>query len=150
MRVVYYNTAFIVPEVNRSDSLPKKLVEMGYPIVAIYHRESRNIGFKTTHATRTNSISGVAYDIEHGLVLRDEDTIKECLHFVIGPGGEPFADSGYHDDHVAALWLSHVGMTQYPSALLQMQSAGPQFMPGGYGQRRNSQLPEGDGYDSYD
>ncbi len=123
----YYNRAFIVIENNSEGS--HVCIEMGkcYPRERLYHsgdnveelnRLSREVGFRTTVASKPHLIGPLAVAIEEDAVIfHCEKTYAELRHYVKKAGGGTEAAAGYHDDHVMASALAVCGARSRPVLL---------------------------------
>jgi len=112
----YYRGAMIVPEVNNSGLALVELLKQHN--VAIYEREvfaklekkfTKQLGWQTTHATRTMLIDNLAkaireYDTDgDGVEVYDPRTVDELNAFIRKENGREEAMEGHHDDDVLAL-----------------------------------------------
>lgn len=122
----YYNGAWCVIENNSTGKLVA--VQMGekYDKQRLYRehdeedpkRRSKRIGFRTHGFNRRQWVGRLASLLnDRSIVLKDEKTVSEMVHFHITEGGRAEAATGYHDDHVSALWLVVVGFDSYPDRL---------------------------------
>lgn len=123
----WYNGAYGIIENNASGKYVAERVSDKYPKERLYHQDdwskkrrrmSRAIGFRSHAGTRDPAIAHLSTIIDsRGIILQDEKSIAECRSFKRTEGGRAEATPGYHDDHVSALWLCAVGMTNYPATL---------------------------------
>lgn len=128
----YYNRAFIVPESNSSGS--HTCIELGkiYPQERLYHsgdnveesnRISREIGFRTTIATKPHLVGDLAAAIEEDAILiHCERTFDELRHYIKKAGGGTEAAPGYHDDHPMSVALALQGAKSRPVLLDRKQN----------------------------
>lgn len=110
-----YNTALIGIEVNFSNYAVKHLERLQYP--KLYYRETYDDiiqktqfkhGFRTTKQTKRAIIKELQVILREDItVLKDKDTITECLSFIKTENGEGEAVSGKHDDLVMALAIAY-------------------------------------------
>lgn len=122
----YYNWAYQVPEANTwGIGVLEQMLREQYPIGQIYergrspsdrHTESvHKIGFETTSVTREQLISALDIAIrEYAVLIRDAQTLAECLTFVITARGRAEGQQGCHDDEVFALGLAVMGLRTMP------------------------------------
>ena len=81
-------------------------------------RISREIGFKTTIATKGNMIGNLAASIEDdSIIFHCAKTFEELIHYIKKHGGGTEASPGYHDDHTMAAGLAVVGAMSRPVML---------------------------------
>uniref|UniRef100_A0A6M3L8K0 Putative terminase n=1 Tax=viral metagenome TaxID=1070528 RepID=A0A6M3L8K0_9ZZZZ len=132
MLAEYYNTAFVVIENNSTGT--HTCIEMAkvYPREHLYHsgdivhekfRTTREIGWKTTVATKGRLIGWLAEAIEENAVtVHCDKTFEELLHYKKKPGGGTEAAPGYHDDHTIAIALAVVGAKSRPVILDKRQT----------------------------
>jgi hypothetical protein len=124
----WYNWAYLVPESNNhGQALIQELLRLQYPLSRIHVKRREpgdrrppmmnEIGFLTNMATRPTLVSGLDEAInEQSVIIRDANTLKECLGFVVWPDGVARAQrgKGNHDDDVLALALGIVGLKHAP------------------------------------
>ena len=117
---IYYNTALIAIESNFSTFPNQELQRLHYPKLFVRqtmdtytHKYKDSFGFKTTSATRPVLIAVLTEIIrETPELIRDKETLKECLTFVKNEKGRPEAMLGCHDDHVIGLGIAHIARSQ--------------------------------------
>ena len=112
---MFYNCALIGLENNFSTYPTQKLAELNYPNQFVRKKEDqynnkyeKSYGFKTTSITRPY-ILGLLQEIVHDNidVIKDKDTLREMLTFIVNDKGRAEAEEGYHDDLVMALAISY-------------------------------------------
>ncbi len=146
----YFNYAYLVPEANTwGIGVLEELLRQEYPVSLIYERQRtpddrrsvsvHKIGFETTNITRPQLISALDTAIrEYSVLIRDANTLQECLTFVVDARGRPEGQQGCHDDEVFALALAVIGLRTAPkidaASQLRGQTKTPAVMR--YGSRR--------------
>lgn len=76
--------------------MPKNLLDPN-----AMHEESDTIGWITSSSTRPLIVDGWALALkQHAVKIYYEETVKECMTFILGPKGKPEAARGSHDDLV--------------------------------------------------
>ena len=142
----YYNWSYLVPESNTwGIGALEELLRRAYPIGQIYERGRQaddrrtesvhKIGFETNTVTRPQLISSLDAAIrEYAVLIRDANTLQECLTFVLDARGRPAGQQGCHDDEVFALALGVVGLRAMPRE--KVRAPGPQSAVMRYKSRR--------------
>lgn len=126
---LYYNYAYIVPEVNNHGlTTVKSITDEEY--WNIYYTKSydklnetmtKRIGFRTTTKTKPMIIDKLGEHIrEENLRIWDLEIIKECYTYVIDERGRTNAQEGCHDDCVMSLALALHGW---------MEARGEDYVP---------------------
>jgi hypothetical protein len=123
----YYGTfnncaqdALIAVETNFSTFPQKKLEELGYN--SFYVREvfddyrnrvTKQFGFNTNRKTKP-SILGNLVEVAREFieVINDEQTLREMLTMVRKDNGKQEAETGFHDDKVMSLAITHHAISQ--------------------------------------
>ncbi len=78
--------------------------------------ETRKMGWYTSSITRPILVDALAKAIREGLLkVPDQDTIDECMSFIIYPDGKAKAQSGCLDDRVMSLGLTLQGHARCPA-----------------------------------
>lgn len=111
----YFNEALVGIEMNFTTYPQRELERLGYTNFyqrerydSIRHEVTKSYGFRTTPQTRPVIISGLKTLMkEHPELVRDKDTLKEMLTFIVNDNGRAEASSGEHDDLVMALAIAH-------------------------------------------
>ena len=114
---LYYNTALVAPEANNHGILTcvRLWKDLAYPNVFVDVKEGQtedrdtiNVGFKTTVATRPLILDRLRGAMrENDITVGDEETLREMLTFVVNEAGKMEAESGCHDDCVLALAIAN-------------------------------------------
>ncbi|HEX4275806.1 MAG TPA: hypothetical protein VHZ74_10645 [Bryobacteraceae bacterium] len=124
----WFNWAYLVIEANNhGQAVIQEVLRLKYPLERIHVKRRvpgdrrppmlDEIGFLTNTATRPLLVSGLDEAVnEMSVIIRDANTLKECLGFVIWPDGVARAQrgKGNHDDDVLALALAIVGLKHAP------------------------------------
>ena len=77
------------------------------------------LGWKQNVVTRVQLIAKLDQAIrEHGILIRDPNTLSECQTFVVKSGGRAEHQDQCHDDEVFAAALGVVGIAAAPAARL--------------------------------
>lgn len=112
---MFYNQALVGLENNFSTYPTQKLMELNYPNQYVRKKEDqynnkyeKSFGFRTTAITRP-LILGILQEIVHDDIeaIKDIETLKEMLTFIVNNKGRAEAEEGYHDDLVMALAISY-------------------------------------------
>lgn len=133
----WFNWAYLVPESNNhGQAVIAELLRLLYPIERFHARRRdpgdrrppmlNEIGFLTNTATRPQLVAGLDQSInEMSVIIRDANTLAECLKFVVWPDGVPRAQrgKGNHDDEVIALALARVGLIYAPRVTRDQMAA---------------------------
>ena len=103
---MYYNTAFIAPELPTGMVILQKLKEAAYP--NIYNRQthdetlsvedSDNLGWKTTLVTRKWLVDGMIQVLRDGIKVRLPWIFDEMTTFIRDKTGKAIHNTGKHDD----------------------------------------------------
>lgn len=112
---MFYNCALIGLENNFSTYPTQKLMELNYPNQYVRKKEDqynnkyeKSFGFKTTSITRPYILANLQEIVHDSIeVIKDKDTLREMLTFIINEKGRMEAEQGYHDDLVMALAISY-------------------------------------------
>jgi len=129
---MYYNEAFIAPEIPNSMTLLNVFKEKGYD--NIYNRqvhdqqlttqESENLGWRTDLVTRKWLVDDFRSALrEKSLVLGFDEIIDEMMCFCYDRSGKPIHMPGKHDDLLFAVMIAFqvhlrcpIGIKAYPHA----------------------------------
>lgn len=111
----YFNEALIGIEMNFTTYPQRELERLGYTNFyqrerydSVKHELKKSYGFRTTPQTRPVIISGLKTLMqEHPELVKDKDTLKEMLTFIVNDNGRAEAGAGEHDDLVMALAIAH-------------------------------------------
>lgn len=117
---MFYNQALIGLENNFSTYPTQKLTELAYPNQYVRKKEDRyhtkhekSFGFKTTAITRPYILAQLQEIVHDNIeVIKDKETLREMLTFIVNENGRAEAEAGYHDDLVMALAISYYIRTQ--------------------------------------
>jgi hypothetical protein len=152
----WYNRAFVTPESNSyGRAVIARLLDLEYPPSLIYQqdreahdRESTSLnklGYYTSEVTRPQLVSALDAAIrEYAVLIRDANTLSECLTFVVKSNGRAEAQNGCHDDEVFALALAVMGLRQMPRTMPKETARAPaRALPQRYGRGRLSQRGRG-------
>jgi hypothetical protein len=102
-----YNNAFVGLEINFNKGAAKKLMDLGYPVSSVYHREKgkndREPGWLTSSLTRMPMLTEYEEAIRsRSVTMYDKECIMEHLSFIRKADGRPEAANNAHDDYVIA------------------------------------------------
>lgn len=152
----YYGDAYIVPEANSyGRGVIAEVLRRGYPPSLLYQMQRETydrastslnkLGFLTTEVTRPQLISALDAAIrEYSIVIRDANTLAECLTFVINPRGRAEGQADCHDDEVLALALAVVGLRTAPRPARRAAAGASDRIASAYGRRRFPERGEPD------
>jgi len=103
---IYYNLAFLAPEIPNGMIVLQKLKEFGYP--NIFNRQSHdetmaventdNLGWRTTMITRKWLTDGIIECIRDGMEVNLPWIFDEMTTFIRDKTGKPIHNTGKHDD----------------------------------------------------
>jgi hypothetical protein len=103
---LYYNMAYLAPEIPNGMVVLQKLKEYGYP--NIYNRQthdetlsvedSDNLGWRTTLVTRKWLVDGFIQALRDGIKVRCPWIYDEMTTFIKDKNGKPVHIAGKHDD----------------------------------------------------
>lgn len=111
----YYNDALVGIEMNFTTYPQRELERLGYTNFYqrerydnVHHELRKSYGFRTTPQTRPVIISGLKSLMKaHPELVRDKDTLREMLTFIVSDSGKAEASAGEHDDLVMAFAIAH-------------------------------------------
>ena len=133
---IYYNKAFIGIENNNSGlTTVTRIKKENYWNVyfktsydQFADKESLQLGWKTTTATKPLMIDDIAKAIrEMYIKINDEQTIRECMTYVIDDQGRTNAQTGCFDDRVVGLAIAYQ-MTKHSADIIP-QELPPEKVP---------------------
>ncbi|KKK57166.1 hypothetical protein LCGC14_3057220, partial [marine sediment metagenome] len=111
---LYYNTAFVAPELPNGMVVLQKLKDYGYP--NIYNRQthdetlsvenSDNLGWRTTLVTRKWLVDGMIQILRDGVKVRCPWIYDEMTTFIKDKTGKAVHNTGKHDDVLFAAMIA--------------------------------------------
>lgn len=127
---MFYNQALVGLESNFSTYPINKLAELNYPKLYVRKKEDtytgkhdKSFGFKTTTITRPLILGNLQEIVKDETdKIKDVDTLREMLTFIINKNGRAEAEEGYHDDLVMALAITYYIRQQQSTKISERNS----------------------------